>query len=206
MSAADRREAILAAALEVFSERGFHEASLEDVAARDGVSKALIYEHFASKRELQRALMETYVHELMERLTGAIAPVEPGEERLRVGVDAVLGFVEERRGAWRMLIRNVADPEMAAALARLQEEVGVAIAALMAADARHTRLADPHLDQAIDMLSRQLVGSIQALANWWIDHPDVPRARVLALAMDFAWLGLGRLGEGERWHEPAASA
>src|SRR5881396_2334103 len=98
MPAADRREAILAAALDVFSERGFHEASLEDVAARDGVSKALIYEHFASKRELQRALMETYVHELMGRLTAAITPVEAGEERLRVGVDAVLGFVEERRG------------------------------------------------------------------------------------------------------------
>jgi hypothetical protein len=56
------------------------------------------------------------------------------------------------------------------------------------------------------MLSRQLVGSIQALANWWIDHPDVPRERVLALAMDFAWLGLGRLGDGERWHGPPSSA
>jgi AcrR family transcriptional regulator len=199
LSAADRREAILAAALEVFSERGFHEASLEDVAARDGVSKALIYEHFASKHELQRALMETYVRELLGRVIAAIESAEPGEERLRVGVDAFLGFVEERRGAWRMLVRNVTDPEMAAALARFQEEVGAAIAVLMAADVRHTRLADPHLDQAVDMLARQLVGAVQALANWWNDNPEVPRERVLALAMDFAWLGLGRLGDGERW-------
>ena len=54
LSAADRRQAILDSALEVFSERGFHDASLDDVAARDGISKALIYEHFASKRELHR--------------------------------------------------------------------------------------------------------------------------------------------------------
>lgn len=202
MAAADRRQAILAAALDVFSERGFHEASLEDVAARDGISKALIYEHFPSKRELQRALMETYIHELLGRVIAAIGSAEPGEERLRVGVDAFLGFVEERRDAWRMLVRNVTDPEMAAALARLVEEVGAAIAVLMAADARRTRLSDRRLDEAVDMLARQLVGAVQALANWWNDHPEVPRRRVLALAMDFAWVGLGRLGEGERWPAP----
>ena len=112
MPAADRRRAILAAALDVFSERGFHEASLEDVAARDGISKALIYEHFRSKEDLQRALMETYVHELLERILASTAGAEPGEDRLRRGVQAFLGFVEERREAWRMLFRNLADPEM----------------------------------------------------------------------------------------------
>ena len=73
LSAADRRAAILDDALEVFSERGFNEASLDDVAARGGISKALIYEHFTSKRELQIALLDTFVHELIERVVGAIA-------------------------------------------------------------------------------------------------------------------------------------
>lgn len=204
LSAADRREAILGAALEVFSERGFHEASLDDVAGRNGISKALIYEHFTSKRELHRALLERYVRELLDRVATASALVEPGEQRLRAGVDAFLRFVEERRGAWRMLFRNVADPEMADALARLVEEVGVAIAALMAADARHTQLTDPRPEQVVDMLARQLVGAVQALANWWNDHSEVPRERVLSLAMDFAWVGLERLGEGERWNAGAA--
>jgi AcrR family transcriptional regulator len=202
LSAADRREQILAAALQVFAERGFHDASLEDVAARDGISKALIYEHFASKRELHRALMETHARELMARITAATAPVEPGEERLRAGIEAFLGWVEERRGAWRMLFRNVGDPEMAEALEELQEQLGTAIALLMAADAPHTHISDPDLGQAVTVLARQLVGAVQALANWWNDHPDVPRERVLALAMDFAWVGLEGLGEGRRW--PAA--
>src|SRR5438552_9461683 len=108
MPAADRRQAILAAALDVFSERGFHEASLEDVAARNGISKALIYEHFTSKGDLQRALMETYVHELLDRILAATAATEPGEDRLRSGAQAFLGLVEERRDAWRMLFRNLA--------------------------------------------------------------------------------------------------
>ena len=62
MAAADRREAILDAALEEFSVNGFHETSLEGVADRAGISKALIYEHFPSKRNLHEALLGRYVH------------------------------------------------------------------------------------------------------------------------------------------------
>jgi len=200
LSAADRRTAILAAALEVFSERGFHEASLEDVAARGGVSKALIYEHFDSKRELERALLEMNVHELLGRVTAAITSVDGEEERLRAGIDAFLRFVEERPVAWRLLFRNVGDPDIAEAFARLQEEVSRTIAALMLANAPDAlRAADPEFEQATEMMAQQLTGAVQSLANWWDDHRAVPRERVLEMAMDFAWLGLGRLGQGERW-------
>jgi AcrR family transcriptional regulator len=205
MPAADRRQAILAAALDVFSERGFHEAALEDVAARDGISKALIYEHFRSKGHLQRALIETYVHELLERILSATTTAEPGEDRLRRGIEAFLGFVEERRDAWRMLFRNLADPEMVEALERLRAEVAAGIAQLMVEDARQRERNDPEMEQAADVLALQLVGAVQSLANWWNDHPGVPHDRVLELAMDFAWIGLGRLGDGERWRAAGPS-
>jgi AcrR family transcriptional regulator len=200
MAAADRRETIIAAALDVFSKRGFHQASLDDVAARAGISKALIYEHFPSKGDLQDALMETYVHELLDRVIAAIGGVEDAEQRLRAGIDAFLGFVEERREAWRMLVRNAAEAGMAMALARVQEEVAQAIAALMAQDAWAAKLGqDPDLERTVDGLAHQLVGAVQFLGNWWYDHPEVSRERVRALAMDFAWVGLERLGQGQRW-------
>ena len=200
MPAAERREAILAAALDVFGEHGFHEASLEDVAARGGISKALIYEHFASKRDLERALLEAHVHELLERIIAAIAEAGDEEERLRSGVDAFLRFVEERPVAWRLLFRNVGDPDIAEAFARLLDEVTGTIAALMTANAPEPyRAADPEFVQASEMTAQQLTGAVQSLANWWDDNRDVSRARVLELAMDFAWVGLGRLSQGERW-------
>lgn len=200
LSAADRRTAILSAALEVFSERGFHEASLEDVASRGGVSKALIYEHFDSKRDLERALLETNVHELLGRVTAAIAAAETEEERLRAGIDAFLGFVEERPVAFRLLFRNVSDPDIAEPFARLRGEVSTTIATLMAATApAEFRTAEPDFEQATEMMAQQITGAVQSLANWWDDNRSVPRERVLEMAMDFAWLGLGRLGQGERW-------
>jgi AcrR family transcriptional regulator len=200
MAAADRREAILSAALDIFSERGFHQASLEDVAARGGVSKALIYEHFDSKRELERALLETHVHELLGRVIAAITAAHTEEERLRRGIDAFLGFVAEHPVAWRLLFRNVGDPDIAEAFTRLRDEVSRTIAALMVANAPEAaRAADPDFEQATAMMAQQLTGAVQSLANWWDDHRDVRRERVLAIAMDFVWLGLDRLGRGERW-------
>jgi AcrR family transcriptional regulator len=199
MAAADRREAILAAALDAFAAAGYHETALEDVAERAGISKALIYEHFPSKRDLFEALLDTYVGELMERVVGTIVAAEPGEERLRAGVSAFLGFVEERREAWRMLVRNVSDPEIAASLERLRHEVAASITVLMEEEAPPELLPGVDREQAITMVAEQIVGAVQSLANWWDEHRDVPRERVLELAMDFMWLGMERLGEGQRW-------
>jgi AcrR family transcriptional regulator len=199
MAAADRRAAILDAALDAFAGRGYHETSLDAVAERAGISKALIYEHFSSKRELHGALLETYVGELLGRVTEATARAEPGEQRLRAGADAFLAFVEERREAWRMLVRNPEDPDVARSVGRLQGEAAETIAALMAADAPPGRDDPGEAQLAVEMLAQQLVGALRALANWWDDHREVPRVRVLGMLMEFAWLGFERLSEGQRW-------
>ena len=91
-----RREVILVAAEETFARSGYHGASLDDIAHAAGVSKALIYEHFESKRELHGSLLDAQAAEIFRRLEAAAARGETGEERLRNGIDAFLCFVEER--------------------------------------------------------------------------------------------------------------
>ena len=58
---ADRPEEIVAAAMEVFSERGFAAARLEEIAKRAGVSKGAIYLYFPTKAEIFRAVVEQAV-------------------------------------------------------------------------------------------------------------------------------------------------
>ncbi len=200
MPSADRREAILTAALDAFAAGGYHETSLDDVAERAGISKALIYEHFSSKRDLHGALLETYMQELLATVAEATAAAAQGELRLRAGLDGFLGFVENRRDAWRMLVRNAADGDLAGSFERFRHEAAAAITALMVADAPpQSPAAGIERGLAIEMLAQQLVGAVQSLANWWDEHREVPREQVLSLAMDFAWIGLERLGEGEAW-------
>jgi len=185
----------------VFAERGFHEASLDDVAARGGISKALIYEHFASKRELQRELLDTYVHEGLERVTDAAADADDSASaRLRAGAEAFLAFVEERPDAWRMVTLNVADPDAAEAVRRLQDEAVRTIGLLLAVHTPPSRRGEPDLEHTIEMLAELLFGAISTFAAWWIEHPDIPRERAVQTIMDFAWIGLERVSAGERWN------
>lgn len=189
MAAADRRVAILDAAMEAFASRGYHGTSIDDIASNAGISKALIYEHFSSKRDLHATLIAQQADELFGRLRANASPDRAPEARLRGGVDAFLGFVEERREAWRALFRDAADPELGDVVERVQRDATAAIVALM--------LADPdtsvEAEQEVEIVANMLSGAVQALANWWYDHQDVPREALVDRVMAFAWLGLDRL-------------
>jgi AcrR family transcriptional regulator len=201
LTAEERRSGILDAALTAFSQKGYHATSLDDIAGVAGVSKALIYEHFASKQELHADLIARNARELTQRVAGALSGVEVEStvERLAAGLEAFFAYVEERREAWRMLVRNVSDPEIAESLERLRHEVAGSITVLMAEEAPPELLPGAERDLAITMVAEQIVGAVQSLANWWDENREVPRERVLGIAMDFMWLGMERLGEGERW-------
>jgi AcrR family transcriptional regulator len=189
MPAPLRREALLAAAEEVFARKGYHGASLDDIAQTAGVSKALIYEHFASKRELHASLVTAHVEEIFRRLEANAQTGTSGEERLRGGIDAFLSFVEEHREAWRALFRNAADPEVGDFMERVQAEGTAVIAALISAD---PETPGDH-PQAIEMHAAMLSGGVQSLANWWHDHQEVPRVVLVNRAMEFCWVGIERL-------------
>jgi AcrR family transcriptional regulator len=199
MAASDRRALIIEAAREAFAEGGYQGTSLDAVAERAKVSKALLYEHFDSKRELHAAMLEAHVQELIERLNAALAEAEPGEDRLRAGTEAFFTFIEERRGAAAILLRNTGDPDVAAWLARLRDEVGRQIVTLMTAEVEQMLAADPELRTSIELFAQQQIGAIQSLADWWGEHREVPKEQIVGAVMDMVWIGMERVSTGERW-------
>jgi AcrR family transcriptional regulator len=198
----ERRAAILDSALTVFSRRGYHASSIDDIAREAGVSKALIYEHFVSKQDLYAELLEQHAGELFSALAEAIS--EAGRDasaRLAVGFDAFYGFVEEHRVAWRMLFREATDPEAVAVLDRITAEVTAFVAGVIREDPGSRRGADDEArrEHGVQVMAQLLVGAVQSLANWWAEHQELPRELIVEMTMDFAWLGLQRLTRGERW-------
>ena len=200
LPAAERRQGILDAALDVFADSGFHETSLDDVALRAGVSKALIYEHFTSKQALFDALLETYVGELMGRVLESVSFATEAEDRLLAGLDGFFAFVEERRGAWRLLIRHSAEAGVTSTFERMYEELADSIGSLMAEEMPAS--ASPEgidFNLAVAAMARQLLGSIRAMADWWDENRQITREQILAMVMEFAWLGMERVANGEIW-------
>jgi AcrR family transcriptional regulator len=183
LSAAERRREILAAAQEVFAQRGYHGSSLDEIAQASGTSKALIYEHFESKSELHETLLAEYAGELFERFRANAAAGATGEERLRTGVDAFFGWVEERPEAWRALFRDAADPELAPMMDRLQAQAARAVEALV----------PPGDQEQVAIYAHLLSGACQQLANWWADNPHVDRAVLVDRVIDLCWTGMERL-------------
>ncbi len=74
LRAAERREAIVEAALEEFIARGFAATRLDDVASRAGVAKGTIYLHFKDKQTLFEELIRTAIVPMVERLAVAMPP------------------------------------------------------------------------------------------------------------------------------------
>jgi AcrR family transcriptional regulator len=74
----ERERLILQAAEELLVERGYHETSIDDIAARVGISKGTVYLHFGSKEDLVIALfergMEDFVHTLDTILASPASP------------------------------------------------------------------------------------------------------------------------------------
>ncbi|MBS7622665.1 TetR/AcrR family transcriptional regulator [Candidatus Bathyarchaeota archaeon] len=64
----EARKRIIVTAVETFSEIGFHQTTMEDIAKRLGVSKAAIYSYFKNKEELIDAIGEATLHTLKEEL------------------------------------------------------------------------------------------------------------------------------------------
>ena len=73
LPAARRRRQLLDVARRVFAERGFHDASMNDIAIAAGVTKPVLYQHFASKRELFAELLGDVGRDLQEAITKGVA-------------------------------------------------------------------------------------------------------------------------------------
>lgn len=80
------RSALVAAATDLFAERGFHGTPAELVVRRAGVSSGALYHHFATKRELFRAAFEAVERGLAERVAAAALEARDPWERLERGV------------------------------------------------------------------------------------------------------------------------
>ena len=144
-------------------------------------------------------MLEMHVHELVERIAERWPARSRARPRMRAGLEAFFGFVEERRGAWRIMFRNADDPDVAVRLDRLRDEVAAAIVQLMSEEAERKGLDFPKLPQIVEMIAQQLVGAMQSLADWWDLHRKVPKEEVVQAAMDFAWIGQERISQGQRW-------
>ena len=112
MPAAERRRQILQVALEVFSRSGYHDTSMNAVAAEAGVTKPVLYQHFASKHELFEVLLTETGDDLLRAIESSEVEETP-RRRVEAGFRAFFRFFEDRPAAFAVLYGSslATDPE-----------------------------------------------------------------------------------------------
>jgi AcrR family transcriptional regulator len=104
----DRPQELLQAALQVFAERGYSNARLEEVAAAAGVTKGALYHYFSNKEELLLRALEHYQALAFGRVEEALrAESGPASARLAVALRALFGSPTSGRRDVLLLLQSV---------------------------------------------------------------------------------------------------
>ena len=199
MTADARREVIERAATELFAERGYQGASIEEIARRSGVSPPVVYDHFESKQDLHRRLLERHFAELRAVWGELLVGDDPPAQRIARALEGWFAYVQSHPYAWRMLFRDTTgDPDVAAIHAEVAAQSRAAILPMLAAEKGAATTAGSG-EEALDMAWVVVRGVLQGLALWWYEHQHVPREQIVSTAMNALWMGFDRVGRGERW-------
>jgi AcrR family transcriptional regulator len=194
---------MLDAAVRVFSQRGFHAASMDDVAEQAGVSKPMVYAYLGTKEELFVACLHREGTRLMEAVARIVEPDLPVDEQLWRGLRAFFTFVGAHRDGWSVLYRQARSQQpFAAEAAAMRRRMVEVVAGLLE---RAIESAGQRVPPADDLTSTAyaLVGVAESLADWVVEHAEEDPEVTATRMMNFVWLGAEDLLRGATWRPVA---
>lgn len=185
----ERRGQLLAAASEVFVDRGYHAAGMDEIADRAGVSKPVLYQHFSSKLDLYLAVLQRHVDNLVSGVRQALRTTTDNRQRLRAAVQAFFDFIEHDGQGYRLIFENdyVTEPQVSAQVKVATEACTDAVFDLISRDSG----LEAHRAR---MIAVGLVGISVDCARYWLDN-DRPISKDAAVegTVQFAWGGLAHV-------------
>ena len=173
---------MVAAAERLFSERGYHGVSMDEIATASGITKPMLYDYFGSKEGLFLACVEGARGQLFEEIASAVRGAGEPERALRAGVEAFLSFADEQRETWTVLFGEGGRFNETAAAIRA-EQAGL-IAQLLRELPGWEREPDA---EELDALAHIFVGAAEAIAFWAVARPGVTLDRVADHLMAVLW-------------------
>ena len=129
----ERKRQLLAVARSVLAQNGYHETTMSEIASAAGVTKPVLYQHYQSKRDLYRNVLEDIGARLESAVVGAASNTKTPRQRAEAGIRAYAEFVEADRDGFRLLFAgaNRQDPEWAALTSSVERSLAQAIATLI---------------------------------------------------------------------------
>ena len=167
---------MLDVAARVFGERGYHAASMDEIARACGVTKPMLYAYFGSKDGLFLATVDRTGKALVAAVDQLLGEPD-APRRLRLGVDVILEFIRADRHSWEVLYaEGLGQGPVAKRVGQYRQRIvqAAAITLVDAAPGSSMKQAEPY--------AVGLIGAGEAVARWWLDQPDLPFATMKRMA------------------------
>ncbi len=182
----ERRAQLLDAAREVFVERGYHAAAMDEIAVRAGVSKPVLYQHFPGKLDLYLALLDISIDEFVASVVKALDSTHDNKKRVAAAMETFFAFVGGEGDTFRLLFENdLTNAEaVRGRLDALTRRCAQAIAPVIAED---TGLST----EESQLLAAGMVGMAQVAARFWLaSDGSLPRSDATSLITTLGWRGI----------------
>ena len=193
MTGTERREQLLDVGRALFAEKGFEAASTEEIAARAGVSKPVVYEHFGGKEGLYAVVVDREMTDLLGRLTSALSSGHP-RGLVEQAALALLTYIEEQTDGFRILSRDSPVTGPSGTFSSLLNDIASQVEHILAREF-HTRGMKTEL---APMYAQMLVGMVALTGQWWLEERQPGREEVAAHLVNLGWNGLAHLDPDPR--------
>jgi AcrR family transcriptional regulator len=162
LPAPERRRQLLSVAMEVFAEKGFHGTSMNEVAEAAGVTKPVLYQHFASKEALYRELVDDVGNRLEQAILDAVAGADGPRQQVEAGFRAYFRWATAEGPAFQVLFaeHTRSDPKLAAAISKIEALVADRVASLIDIEGV--------TDRERHVLAYGVVGLAESISRNWI--------------------------------------
>ena len=188
MTGKERREQLLDIGRSLFAERGFEATSIEEIAARAGVSKPIVYEHFGGKEGLYAVVVDREMQRLLELVTGALTAGHP-RELLEQAALALLTYIEDETDGFRILVRDSPVVSASGTFSSLLNDIASQVEYILAREFK----ARGFESKLAGLYSQALVGMVALTGQWWLEARKPKRDEVAAHLVNLAWHGLSHL-------------
>ena len=188
MTAAERREQLIAIARGAFAERGFDGVSVEEIAARAAVSKPVVYEHFGGKEGLYAVVVDREVQELLGTMRVALTATSQ-RMLLEQATFALLDYVEASSDGFRILVRDSPPGSGTGTYVSIISDTVTRVEGILG-DQFAARGFDP---KVAPLYAQMLVGMVSTTGQWWLDARTPDKDVVAAHLVNLAWNGLANL-------------
>ncbi len=189
----ERRQQLLTVARQVLASKGYHEATMADIADAAGVTKPVLYQHFTSKHALYQTLLVEIGDELRTRVVGAATASDGPKERVAAGITAFVEYVTSERDGFSIFYSGINrhDDDWATIMAEVEESLSEAVMALIDVPS-----VAPERRQ---VMARGIIGMAETSVRYALfDHDlDIDTSTLTGDIINMVWGGVRYIGVEE---------